>query len=137
MKLLPTLLTAAAITAALTGSALADKTLVYCSEGSPGGFDPGFYEDGTTQDVQLAAYEGLVKFKLGTTEVQPALAEKWDISKDGLTYTFHLRKGVKWHTTDYFKPTRDFNADDVIYSFQRAIDGKTYLPDTTFAYWGD
>src|SRR5690348_14043083 len=137
MKLMHTLLTAAAITAALTGSALADKTLVYCSEGSPEGFDPGFYESGTTLDVNVATYEGLVKFKLGTTEVQPALAEKWDISSDGLKYTFHLRHGVKWQTTDYFKPTRDFNADDVVYSFQRQIDGKPYLDGATYAYWGD
>ena len=137
MKLMHTLLTASAIVAALTGSALADKTLVYCSEGSPEGFDPGFYESGTTLDVNVATYEGLVKFKLGTTEVRPALAEKWDISSDGLKYTFHLRHGVKWQTTDYFKPTRDFNADDVVYSFQRQIDGKPYLDGATYAYWGD
>jgi hypothetical protein len=43
-------------------------------------------------------------------------------SPDGLTYTFHLRKGVKFHTTDYFKPTRDFNADDVLWSLQRQLD---------------
>ena len=136
MRLIKTLLAATALAALLAGGAYA-KTLVYCSEGSPGGFDPGFYEDGTTQDVQIATYEGLVKFKLGTTEVQPSLAEKWDVSKDGLTYTFHLRHGVKWQTTDWFKPTRDFNADDVVYSFQRQIDNKPYLPDATYAYWGD
>lgn len=136
MRLMKTLLAASAIVALLAGGAYA-KTLVYCSEGSPEGFDPGFYESGTTLDVNVATYEGLLKFKLGTTEVQPALAEKWDISKDGVTYTFHLRHGVKWQTTDYFKPTRDFNADDVVYSFQRQIDNKPYLPDATYAYWGD
>ncbi len=49
----------------------------------------------------------------------PDLAEKWDVSEDGKTYTFHLRKGVKWHSNKIFKPTRDFNADDVIFSFER------------------
>src|SRR5664279_4573179 len=137
MKLLHTLLTAAAIVAVMTCSALADKTLVYCSEGSPEGFDPALYEGGTTLDVNYASYEGLVGFKSGTTEVVPALAESWDIAPDGLTYTFHLRHGVKFQTTDYFTPTRDFNADDVIYSFQRQIKGTTYLPESTFAYWGD
>ena len=136
MRLIKTLLAATALSAMLAGGVYA-KTLVYCSEGSPEGFDPGLYESGTTLDVNVATYEGLLKFKLGSTEVEPALAEKWEISKDGLTYTFHLRHGVKWQTTDYFTPTRDFNADDVVYSFQRQIKGTTYLPDTTFAYWGD
>ena len=99
------------------------KTLVYCSEGSPGGFDPGQYTAGT--DFDAAAYplrNGLIQFERGGTEAKPGLAEKWDISEDGKTYTFHLRKGVKFHTTDYFKPTRDFNADDVVFTFKRLID---------------
>ena len=49
----------------------------------------------------------------------PGLAESWDISADGKVYTFHLRKGVKFHTTAKFKPSRDFNATDVLFSFQR------------------
>ena len=57
------------------------KTLVYCSEGSPGGFDPGQYTAGT--DFDAAAYpirNGLVQFERGGTEAKPALAEKWDIA---------------------------------------------------------
>ena len=42
-----------------------------------------------------------------------------DVSQDGLEYTFYLRKGVKFHTTKEFTPTRDFNADDVVFSFKR------------------
>ncbi len=45
----------------------------------------------------------------------PGLAEKWDISEDGKTYTFHLRKGVKWQSSKDFKPTRELNADDVVF----------------------
>ena len=67
MRLIKTLLAASALTAMLAGGAYA-KTLVYCSEGSPEGFDPGLYESGTTLDVNVATYEGLVKFKLGSTE---------------------------------------------------------------------
>jgi len=117
------------------------KTLTYCSEASPSSFDPALYEDGNTLDAVAPIYEGLVKFKVGTTEVLPALAEKWEISKDGLTYTFHLRHGVKWQTTDNFTPTRDFNADDVVFSFHRQLDANTpwnpYIPNTSYQYFGD
>ncbi|MGF6799604.1 dipeptide transport system substrate-binding protein [Paraburkholderia youngii] len=44
------------------------------------------------------------------------------MSPDGLTYTFHLRRGVKFQTTSYFKPTREFNADDVVFTFERMLD---------------
>ncbi|EOA0230960.1 ABC transporter substrate-binding protein, partial [Escherichia coli] len=64
-------------------------------------------------------YNRLVEFKIGTTEVIPGLAEKWEVSEDGKTYTFHLRKGVKWHDNKEFKPTRELNADDVVFSFDR------------------
>ena len=66
MRLIKTLLAASAMAVLLAGSAYA-STLVYCSEGSPEGFDPGLYESGTTLDVNIATYEGLVKFDLGTT----------------------------------------------------------------------
>lgn len=96
------------------------KTLVYCSEGSPSGFDFAQYTDGTTFDASAhAVFNGLVEFKTGTTDLEPSLAEKWEVSEDGLTYTFHLRSGVKFQTTEYFTPTRDFNADDVVFTLQR------------------
>ncbi|TPG57033.1 dipeptide ABC transporter periplasmic-binding protein DppA [Ewingella americana] len=99
------------------------KTLVYCSEGSPEGFNPQLFTSGTTYDASsVPIYNRLVEFKIGTTELQPGLAEKWDISADGKTYTFHLRKGVKWQDSKDFKPTRDFNADDVVFSFERQLD---------------
>lgn len=55
----------------------------------------------------------------GSTELEPGLAESWEVSADGKEYSFHLRKGVKFHTTSYFTPSRDFNADDVIFTFDR------------------
>jgi len=96
------------------------QTLVYCSEGSPDGFDPALYTSGTTFDASSRQlYNKLVEFERGTTTIGPALAESWEISDDGLEYTFNLRQGVKFHTTEYFTPTRDFNADDVVFSFER------------------
>ena len=100
--------------------AFAAKTLVFCSEGSPEGFNAQLYTAGTTFDASSrAAYNRLVEFERGTTDIVPALAESWEVSDDGLQYTFHLRKGVKFHTTKEFEPTRDFNADDVLFSFER------------------
>ncbi|GAB3267411.1 ABC transporter substrate-binding protein [Chitinimonas naiadis] len=101
------------------------KPLVYCSEAAPEGFDGGMFTASATHDASSEAiYNRLVEFEPGTTKVIPALAERWDISKDGLEYTFHLRRGVKFHTTEWFKPSRDFNADDVLWTFQRMIDAK-------------
>ncbi len=102
------------------------KTLVYCSEGSPEGFNPQLFTSGTTYDASsVPIYNRLVEFKTGTTEVIPGLAEKWDVSEDGKTYTFHLRKGVKWQDNKDFKPTRELNADDVVFSFDRQKNDKT------------
>ncbi len=99
------------------------KTLVYCSEGSPEGFNPAFYTAGTTFDATSKnIFSKLVEFDRGTTIIIPGVAEKWEISADGKEYTFYLRKGVKFHTTKTFTPTRDLNADDVIFSFMRQID---------------
>ncbi|WP_296231686.1 ABC transporter substrate-binding protein [Pseudomonas sp. UBA4617] len=114
-----------ALAALLLGSAtqLAAKPLVVCTEASPEGFDIVQYTTAVTADASAeTVFNRLVDFKPGTTDIQPALAERWDISADGLTYTFHLRQGVKFHTTDYFKPTRDFNADDVLWSLNRQLD---------------
>ena len=104
---------------AILASAAEAKTLVYCSEGSPENFNPQINTTGTSLDAARHVYDQLVEFAPGTTTVTPGLAEKWDVSDDGKTITFHLRKGVKVHSNKAFKPTRDFNADDVLFSFNR------------------
>ncbi|RWR03649.1 peptide ABC transporter substrate-binding protein [[Pantoea] beijingensis] len=112
----------AALTLALASTASA-KALVFCSEGSPENFNPQIYTSGTSVDASaVPIFNRLVDFKTGTTELQPSLAESWDISTDGTEYTFHLRKGVKFHSNKNFRPGRDFNADDVIFSFMRQKD---------------
>ncbi len=99
------------------------KTLIYCSEGSPEGFDPAVYTSGTTIDASSRQiYDKLIHFELGTTNIIPGLAESWEISDDGLEYTFNLRRGVKYHSNENFTPTRDFNAEDVIFNFERQGD---------------
>jgi dipeptide transport system substrate-binding protein len=130
---LPALTTLAVATACFTpvtalAASLPDKTLVFCSEGSPAGFDTAQY----TTSVEFTAgsytvYNRLVEFAHGSTDIEPGLAEKWDVSPDGLQYTFHLRHGVKFQTTSFFKPAREFNADDVVFTFERMLD-----PDQPF-----
>jgi len=101
------------------------KTFVYCSEGSPIAFNPQVTTDGTSNNAaSYTIYNRLVDFAPGSTEIIPSLAESFEISKDNLTYTFNLRKGVKFHTTKYFKPSREFIADDVLFSFNRQKDNK-------------
>ena len=107
---------AALVAGANAGSA---KTLVYCSEGSPENFTPAINTTGTSFDAARPVYNRLTEFKRGTTEVVPGLAESWDIADGGKTITFHLRKGVKFHALKDFKPTRAFDADDVLWSIDR------------------
>ncbi|WP_110968079.1 ABC transporter substrate-binding protein [Pseudomonas huaxiensis] len=95
--------------------------LVFCSEGSPSGFDSAQYQSGTDNDVAEPLYNRLVEFERGATGVLPALATDWSISDDGLIYTFNLRPGVKFHSNKGFTPSRDFNADDVLFTFNRML----------------
>ena len=111
---------AAAMLVALCAPAFAAKTLVYCSEGSPENFTPALNTTGTSFDAARPVYNQLVEFERGTTRVVPSLAESWTVSEDGKEITFKLRKGVKFHSgVNGFTPTRDFNADDVLFSFER------------------
>ncbi|MBT3069041.1 ABC transporter substrate-binding protein [Rhodoferax sp. U11-2br] len=135
-----TALCALALPALLALSPVSAKTLVYCSEGSPENFAPSINTTGTSFDVSEQIYDNIVDFERGGTKVVPGLAEKWDVSKDGLEYTFHLRKGVKWQSNKNFKPSRDFNADDVLFMFERQWkENDPYFKVTSanHAYFGD
>jgi len=102
---------------------LYQNSLVYCSEGSPVTFNPQLSSSNTTSDaVSNTLYNMLVSTNHETGEFIPQLATRWQKSDDGLTYTFDLRRNVQFHDTDYFTPTRHFNADDVLFSFQRTLD---------------
>ena len=121
MKKISLLLAATALASVMATTAWS-KTLVYCSEASPEGFDPGLYTGGQTFDASSrTVYNRLVEFKHGGTEIEPGLAESWTVSDDGKEYTFKLRPGVKFQTTEYFTPTREMTADDVVFSFERQL----------------
>jgi dipeptide transport system substrate-binding protein len=133
---------AAASLCAWPQAGLAKGTLVYCSEGSPEGFQPQFFTTGTTFDaVSVPIFNRLVEFETGTTKLVPALAESWFVAPDGKTVTFRLRHGVKFHSNANFTPTRTFNADDVLFSWKRMAD-ETHpfhklTAGQTFAYYED
>ncbi|MGI4811777.1 MAG: ABC transporter substrate-binding protein, partial [Janthinobacterium lividum] len=107
---------------ALPASA-ASKPLTVCTEASPDGFDIVQYNSLVTTNASAdVIFDGLVAFDETKGTVVPALAERWEVTPDGLSYTFHLRHDVQFQTTDSFKPTRALNADDVLFSFQRMLD---------------
>jgi dipeptide transport system substrate-binding protein len=104
-----------------TGASRADS-LVVCTEASPDALDANLSTANTSFDVSEQTSDRLVEMEIGGSRLLPALAESWTISNDGLRYTFKLRHGVKWQSSDKFKPTRDFNADDVVFTFNRMLD---------------
>ena len=74
--------------------------------------------------ILMNVYDGLVRYKDGTLEVEPSLAESWTISDDGTVYTFKLRDGVKFHDGT------DFNAEAVKFNFDRILDENHPFHDT-------
>ncbi len=94
--------------------------LVYCSESNPVTFNPQLDTSSTTTDASShQLYDRLLDFDPDSGRIIPSVASSWLVSDDGLTYTFQLRKDVEFHTTSYFTPSRNFNADDVIFSIDR------------------
>jgi ABC-type transport system substrate-binding protein len=111
-----------ALLLSLPGLALAQaKPMVYCADASPEGFDPGRWDSGSTANVTRQMFQGLLTFQRGGTALRPELATAWQMSDDAKVFTFQLRQGVRFHTTPEFKPSRAFNADDVLFTFQRFI----------------
>lgn len=97
------------------------QVLTVCLEGAPEVFNPELTSNGTTAYVLGQIYDGLVSVERGGSAIEPALAASWDVSEDGMTYTFHLRRDVSWQSNGAFTPTRPFNADDVMFTFQRMM----------------
>ena len=87
------------------GEAQQGGTLVFGAAGDPAMFDPAFASDGETFRVARQIHEGLLTNEVGGTEPVPSLAEDYEVSEDGLEYTFMLREGVKFHDGT------DFNAE--------------------------
>jgi peptide/nickel transport system substrate-binding protein len=102
-------------------AAAAGKDFVIGYLGDATSLNPVIATDGQSYIAEWPIFDSLVELdeKLG---VKPLLAESWDVSKDGLTYTFRLKKGVKWHDG---KP---FTARDVAFTFYSVLDPKVTTP---------
>jgi peptide/nickel transport system substrate-binding protein len=116
---------------ASTGASSKD-TLVFGAAGQPKLYDPAFASDGETFRVLKQIFEGLVKTKEGSADIEPALATKWESSPDGKDWTFTLRQGVK------FTDGTAFDASAVCFNFERwyNFSGALQSPDVS-AYWQD
>ena len=90
-----------------------DSTFVFAASNDPSGLDPAFASDGETFRVARQIFEGLVGVEPGTADPAPLLAESWEQSEDGLSYTFTLKEGVTFHDGT------DFNAEAVCANFER------------------
>lgn len=98
------------------------KPLTVCTDASPEGFDVVQYNSLVTTNASAdVLMNRLVEFDARAGKVVPGLAERWTVSADGLSYTFTLRRNVAFHATDYFRPGRKLNADDVVQSFERML----------------
>ncbi|WP_176083572.1 ABC transporter substrate-binding protein [Martelella sp. HB161492] len=100
------------------------NVLVVGQIAEPKSLDPAV--DTAVNDFRILTniYDGLVRYKDGTLEVEPSLATSWDISDDGTVYTFHLRDGVTFHDGS------PFNAEAVKFNFDRMLDESNPYHDT-------
>ncbi len=101
-----------------TSKSRAQDTIIYAQGADPRGLDPALVDDGESAKIMVNIYEGLLKYSKDSTQIEPSLAEKWDVSPDGLTYTFHLKKGVKFHDGT------EFNAQAVKFNIDRQLPPK-------------
>src|SRR5919199_1042918 len=118
-------------------AASASNTLTFLFGSDTNRLDPPAMDAQEGFIATTAMYEGLVKYKSGSTDVEPSLAEKWDISDDGKTYIFHLRPGVKFHDGSpltaeavAFPFDREINKDNPLYQeAQGDYGGFPYIGD--------
>jgi len=102
---------------------LSTKSIIYCSEGSPEGFNPQIVVSSTTIDATSnQLYNSLITHKGDNNELSPSIAKSWHVTQDKKKITLYLRKDIPFHQTYYFTPTRSLNADDVLFSFKRILD---------------
>jgi len=101
-----------------------DDTFIESSIGDASYLNPVLASDSASSSINGMVFNGLVKYN-AQIQLVGDLAEKWEISKDGLVFTFYLRKNVKWHDG------QAFTAEDVLYTFERLIDPEVKTPHSS------
>jgi peptide/nickel transport system substrate-binding protein len=108
-----------------------EMVLIFGMAGDADKLDPADVTDGESISRTDNIFESLVEYTPGGTDIQPSLATSWDVSEDGLEITFNLRENVKFHDGT------DFNADAVVFSFERQYNpNHEYHQYGEWAYWG-
>lgn len=108
---------------------LTQNGLIYCTHANGLSFNPQTNDAGTNMNVVTEQiYNKLFEIRNNSSIVEPVLAKNYSISEDGKTITINLRKGIKFHHTDWFTPSRNFNAEDVVFSLNRVLQRNTDLP---------
>lgn len=110
-----------------------DSRLVVAKPHDPVGLDPANVTDLESLQVTRQIFDTLVQFKPDSTEIEPALAESWIISEDGLSITFHLRPKIKFHDGT----PCDAQAVKLNYERQQNSEHPLRSPGDTFFYWND
>ena len=102
-----------------------ENSLIYCTESKPESLNPQISNNVASLDATThQLYNRLIKLDPISKKLTPDLATHWTENKKENSYTFFLRKKVAFHQTNYFSPSRYFNADDVIFSFNRMLSNK-------------
>ncbi|MGE5173786.1 MAG: ABC transporter substrate-binding protein [Betaproteobacteria bacterium] len=101
-------------------------SLNYGEYGRPATLDPITSNEMISLRLTELIFNGLVGIN-EKQEIVPELAEKWDRSPDGRTYTFHLRKDVTWHPKEGEEP-KPFTADDVVFTYKIMMHPRTITP---------
>lgn len=112
----PTEAEASPTEAAGSGTGTQGGSLVFIRDGDADLYDPVMNDSNNVIWVIYSVYNGLVKTDITATGIEPALAESWEVTDDGLTYTFAIRQGVQ------FSDGSDLTVDDIIWSLERARD---------------
>ncbi len=105
--------------------AFGEKTLIACTGQEPVHFDPALATDAETMDAgAFLIFDRLMMVDYGSEDISSSLAKNWSLGVDLKSFTVNLRDDVSFHSNAIFTPSRNFNADDVIYTFERQLDPK-------------